>query len=71
MSDPINDVEWQEACDAAHGALILDSARKYGFVTGGPEIDVPRCEEIINRALTEHGISPSQTSVEDFLDQLS
>jgi hypothetical protein len=30
--------------------LAIDAARRYGLVTGGPDVDVERCEELIARA---------------------
>lgn len=34
----------------ADACLLIDSARKYGLVSGGPDIDIERCEELIERA---------------------
>lgn len=48
-ADPTTPDEWQEAVDAASVCLAVDAARKYGLVTGGPEIDLDRCEEILRR----------------------
>lgn len=45
--DPATPQEWQNAVDAAHGALALASARVYGLVTGGPTVNVERCEQIL------------------------
>jgi hypothetical protein len=47
--DPTNAAEWQEAVDHAHFFLLLDSARQFGLITGGPAIDVERCEEILEK----------------------
>jgi hypothetical protein len=33
----------------AETCLLLDSARQYGLVTGGPEVDVARCLELLDR----------------------
>jgi hypothetical protein len=30
--------------------LRFDSATKYGFITGGPKVNVDRCEEVIGQA---------------------
>lgn len=49
MTDPQTPKEWQEAVDSANFLLMLDSARMYGLVEGGPEIDEDRCEEILKR----------------------
>lgn len=64
--DPVGTLEWQEAADAAHGALALDAARTYGFVSGGPKVDIVRCEEILRRAATL-GITPAADAIERFI----
>lgn len=68
--DPKTPEEWQEAVDAAEGALVLDSARQYGLVTGGPEINIARCCEILERG-KGFGIEPSQGAVERFIHSLA
>jgi hypothetical protein len=56
--------EWQEAVDLAKFFLSLDGARKYGFVTGGPEIiDIERCTEILKQGRCR-GVRPSPGCVE-------
>jgi hypothetical protein len=45
--DPETVEEWQAAVDAAYGAICLDSVRQYALVTGGPQVDVDRCQEIL------------------------
>lgn len=50
MNDPETDDEWREAALLARGALLLESAKAYGLVRGGPVVDVPRCEELLARA---------------------
>lgn len=47
--DPETPEEWQAAVDMAHFYLCLDAARRYGLISGGPEIDVDRCEDILER----------------------
>lgn len=49
--DPVTDEEWQEAALLARGALLFVAAKAYGLVSGGPHVDVPRCEELLARAL--------------------
>lgn len=66
MRDPSTRAEWQEAADAANGALHLNSAREYGLVAGGPEVDVARCQFILDSA-KRLGIVPSIDSVEGFV----
>ncbi len=48
--NPKNLREWQEAADAAELFLQIDSARSYGLITGGPVVDVDRCEELLKLA---------------------
>lgn len=69
MIEPETDVDWQEAADAAHGALVLDAAREYGFVTGGPKVNVERCERVLSAAKTR-GITPARDAVERFAKEL-
>lgn len=45
--EPQTDAEWQDAVNAAEACLLLESARRYGLVTGGPGVDVDRCEHIL------------------------
>ena len=59
--------EWQNAADAADALLEIDSARIYGLVTGGPEIDAERCWELVHRAKELHGIEPREDAVERYL----
>jgi len=47
--EPDSPVEWQEAVNCAHFLLLLDAARGYGLVTGGPEVNAVRCTEIVKR----------------------
>lgn len=63
MRDPKTRAEWQEAVDGAKGLLLLDSARQYGLVTGGPEVDVDRCEKIL-QAGRRRGVRPAPDAAE-------
>lgn len=47
--EPETAEEWQEAVDVAELYLLLDSARQYGLIEGGPPIDIKRCEELLRR----------------------
>lgn len=69
MKFPKTDEEWQEAVDAADGALALHSARAYGLVTGGPAVDVARCEMILSEG-AKRKFMPSTTAVEEFIAEL-
>lgn len=61
--NPVTREEWQEAADFAEVLLTIDSARLYGLITGGPEVDLDRCRELLDRAL-ELGISPRPDCIE-------
>lgn len=56
--EPQSDAEWQEAADAAHFMLLLDSAIQYGLVTG-PRANVERCESILEQA-KKRGVMPKE-----------
>jgi hypothetical protein len=58
VEDPQTKEQWQEAANLAEFCLLLDSARQYGLVTGGPEVNLDRCEEIIAKA-RKRGIFPA------------
>ena len=45
--DPRTPGEWQEAVDMAELLLMIDSAKQYGLIAGGPEVDAVRCAEIV------------------------
>lgn len=53
--------------DAADALLKIDSARIYGLVTGGPEIDADRCWDLIHRAKELYGIDPREDVIERYL----
>lgn len=61
---------WQVLVDGAEGALALDSARKFGLVTGGPEVNIERCEQILREGLS-HGYRPSTDAIERFASGLT
>ncbi|MFH1417293.1 MAG: hypothetical protein ABII12_03290 [Planctomycetota bacterium] len=68
-NDPTTREEWQSAVDAAEGAIHLESARMYGWVAGGPQVNVDRCEEILRKG-AKRGITPRPGAVEEFVRQL-
>lgn len=43
----------------AAGCLLIESARLYGLVTGGPPIDVEQCEAVLAR-LAREGVVPTE-----------
>jgi hypothetical protein len=61
--DPETREEWQEAVDVAVGARAIADCKMYGLLEGGPEVDVDRCDEIIERG-RQRGVLPSRTVVE-------
>lgn len=70
LRDPRTREEWQEAVDLAEFYLAMDSARQYGLVTGGPTVDLERCEEIKRRG-KKHGVSPRPDAVERCMQAVS
>ena len=48
--------EWRAGAHAAAGLLLIDDARQWGLLRGGPTIDRARCEEIIAGA-AERGVA--------------
>jgi hypothetical protein len=69
MPDPTTPAEWQDAVDAAKFFLMMDSAKKFGFIAGGPEVNLAKCEEILRRG-AEIGFMPAGTStlIKKFLE---
>lgn len=45
--DPESATEWQDAVNAARFYLLLDDARLYGLVTGGPVVNRDRCRDLL------------------------
>ena len=66
--DPKTPAEWQDAVDAAEFCLLLDSARQYGLIEGGPVIHADRCAEILKRGKRK-GYFPA--SAEQLLDKFA
>ena len=64
--DPQTTEEWQDAVDAAQALLEIDSAKQYGLITGGPDADVQRCEEILLYGKAQ-GIYPRDDCVQRFI----
>jgi hypothetical protein len=59
MRDPQTPEEWQEAVNGACVMLMVDSARQYGLVFGGPEVNVERCDELLARG-KQLGVVPDE-----------
>ncbi|MGH9942458.1 MAG: hypothetical protein ACRD9R_08895 [Pyrinomonadaceae bacterium] len=66
MRYPRTPEQWQEAADAAEVLLLVDAARQYGLVRGGPTVDVARCEEILAGG-RQRGVLPRRAVVENFI----
>lgn len=69
MRDPKTPAEWRQAVALAEACLLLDSARQYGLVTGGPGVDAERCEDILRRG-AEQGIRPTHVEVDEAIRRL-
>lgn len=52
LKNPKTPAEWQFCVDAAEFYLAMDSAKQYGLITGGPIIDIERCDELLSRGKT-------------------
>lgn len=66
MREPKTTEEWQEAVDIAHACLLLDAARQYGLVIGGPEVNADRCAQILELGKARK-IYPREGSAERFV----
>ena len=55
--EPETPEQWQEAVNLAEFYLLLDSARQYGLLEGGPSLDIERCEELLQRG-KQQGFQP-------------
>lgn len=60
---PETPAEWQEAVDLAEAWLHVHAAKQYGLITGGPTVDVVRCDEIIAMGKAR-GITPAPDAVD-------
>jgi hypothetical protein len=61
--NPKTPAEWQEAVDAAAACRAIADCKMYGLIQGGPEINVERCDEILERGKAR-GLHPSAPSTE-------
>lgn len=66
--DPQTPEQWQEAMDAAHAVVLVEAARRLGFIAGGPTVNLERCAEILAGG-KDRGYSAERTGVYDFLFQ--
>jgi hypothetical protein len=70
FKDPHTPEEWRDAVDAAEAYLLLESARMYGLVRGGPVINVDRCEQLL-RAGKSLGYTPHRKGVDRLIAELA
>jgi hypothetical protein len=56
---PKSRAQWEEAVDCAYVMLLIDSARHYGLVAGGPEVNIDRCLDLL-RDGEKRGIIPQK-----------
>lgn len=70
MKDPEMPDEWQRVVNFAEAFLLLDSAKAYGLVTGGPVVNTARCEELLERGRAQ-GIVPIDADVQLLLEELA
>jgi hypothetical protein len=47
--DPETPAEWQEAVDGAHFLRCLADCQMYGLITGAENVNIERCDEILDR----------------------
>ena len=63
---PVSRRDWQLAVDAAHAVQSIEAARQYGLVIGGPEVDLLRCAEILERGAAL-GFTPDPRAAERYV----
>lgn len=66
---PSTPEEWQATVDFCEFALQLDAARQYGFVTGGPRVNVEQCQLLLSEG-AKRGIHPRPDCIERFVSEL-
>ncbi len=64
--NPRTRAEWRVAVNMAQACLVLDSARQYGLVTGGPTINLDRCQSILQQGVARR-IRPTDADVDAIL----
>jgi len=63
MTDPKTPDEWRACVAFAEAALLLDAARQYGLVVGGPAVNVDRCHALLARGAAL-GYVPTQAATD-------
>lgn len=69
MKEPCSPAEWQHVADLAEAWLRIDSARKYGLITGGPGVDADRCAQLLVQAMGR-GFIPTKAEVDRMVEAL-
>jgi hypothetical protein len=59
IEDPQTPEEWQNAVDVAAAFRYIWDCRMYGLLEGGGNINVARCDELLERG-RERGVRPSR-----------
>jgi hypothetical protein len=57
--NPVTRAEWQDAVDSAAAVRAVADCKMYGLIKGGPQIDIHRCDEILE-AGKRRGVIPSK-----------
>ena len=57
LKDPQTPAEWQEAVNVAAALRAIHDCKLYGLIQGGPEINIERCDELLEAGL-DRGITP-------------
>jgi hypothetical protein len=70
QESPKTPAEWQAAVDTAAAFLWLEGARRKGMLTGGPAVNIERCEEILE-LVRSRGFEPARDAVERFVAELN
>ena len=68
-NEPSTDAEWQLCVDACTGLRMIEDAKLYGLLEGGPEINMERIDYFLERA-AEKGIQPSKPPAELAIEML-
>jgi hypothetical protein len=68
--DPQTPEEWQEAVDLAEAHVLIESARQYGLITGGPKVNVLRCTELLDLG-RRRGHRPGKEAVKRMIGELA
>ena len=68
--DPQTPEQWQLAVDAAQGILATAFIQALGLIEGGPEYNVARCVDVIERG-KDMGITPSDDAIREWIGETS